>query len=41
MSKLLTWDALRNGGEDAFEALVALATVGYVLGATISMCLAV
>lgn len=40
MSKLLTWDALRTAGEDAFEALVVAATIAYVLGATISMCLA-
>ena len=41
MSHLSTWDALRTAGESAFEAIVLAATFAYVVGATISMCLAV
>jgi hypothetical protein len=41
MSNLSTWDVLRTAGENAFEAVVLAATCLYVVGATISMCLAV
>jgi hypothetical protein len=40
MGKLTSWNSLRTIGENAFEALILLGTVAYVLGATISICLA-